>query len=103
MISEIAPKPAPMMRLDVRMEPVPLRSGVALGIGLLLVSLMGRLATIVVPVGIVGDLSLLVGLAGVCALLAGTVALKRYWFALAFLAFMIPLPIALYSQIAGPL
>jgi exosortase len=56
-----------------------------------------------VPVPFVGDLSFLLGLAGVCALMAGTGALRRYGFALAFLLFMIPLPVALYTAFASPL
>jgi exosortase len=83
--------------------PVAMTAGTALGIGLLMVSLLGRLATVLVPIPFVGDLSLLVGLAGLCALLAGSAALKRYWFAIFFLIFMVPLPIALYAKIASPL
>ena len=78
-------------------------SGTGLGIGLILGSILGRLVTVVVPVGFVGDLSLLVGLAGVVALLFGWGALRRFGFALGFLIFMIPLPVALYAQIATPL
>ena len=57
------------------------------------------------PVGFVGDLSLLIlGLAGlVVALLFGREALRRYGFAIGFLAFMVPLPVALYAMIASPL
>ncbi len=79
------------------------RGGLGLGLGLLCVSLLGRLATILIPVGIVGDMSFLVGLAGVCALLLGADALRRYWFAFFFLIFMVPLPVALYARIASPL
>ena len=42
-------------------------------------------------------------LAGLGATVAGTPALMRYWFAFFFLAFMVPLPVALYSMIANPL
>jgi exosortase len=86
-----------------RRGPVAVRSGVALGAGLLVLSLLGRLATIVVPVGIVGDLAFLFGLAGVVALLVGTAALRRFGFAIGFLVFMVPLPVALYTAIASPL
>jgi exosortase len=77
--------------------------GERLGAGLILASILGRLVTVAVPVGFVSDLSLLLGLAGVVALLFGREALGRYGFALAFLVFMIPLPVALYAQIASPL
>ena len=50
-----------------------------------------------------GDLALLVGLAGMFALILGTKALGRYWFVFFFLVFMVPLPIAMYSRIASPL
>lgn len=83
--------------------PVTVKAGVGLGIGFLIVSILARLATIVVPVGIVGDGGFLLGLAGVCALLFGTGAVRRYWFALFFLVFLVPLPVALYARIASPL
>ncbi len=70
---------------------------------MLVVALLGRMVTTVVPVGIVNDLAFLLGLAGVVALMAGREALGRYGFALFFLVFMVPLPIALYSAIASPL
>jgi exosortase len=86
-----------------RRGPTPLRGGVGIGLTLLVLALAGRLATIPVPVPFVGDLSFLLGLAGVCALMAGGGALRRYGFALAFLLFMIPLPVALYTAFASPL
>jgi exosortase len=86
-----------------RRGPVRVRKGVGLGVALLVISILGRLATIIVPVGIVGDGAFLLGLAGLCCLLFGTEALRRYWFALFFLVFMIPLPVALYAKIASPL
>jgi exosortase len=89
--------------LAAQRGPVAVRSGIGLGLGLLAVSMLGRLATILIPVGVVGDLSFLLGLAGICAVLFGRDALKRYWFAFFFLVFMIPLPVALYAQIASPL
>jgi exosortase len=64
---------------------------------------LGRLITIPLPIPFLGDLALLLGLAGIFAFLLGTVALRRYWFAFFFLVFMVPLPIALYSRIASPL
>jgi exosortase len=75
----------------------------ATGAGLIAASTVGRLATVMVPVGFVGDLSLVLGLAGVVAILFGRAALRRFGFAIGFLVFMIPLPIALYTQIASPL
>jgi exosortase len=86
-----------------RRGPVAVRAGVGLGLSLITFAILGRLATILVPVGFVGDLSFVVGLAGICALLFGTDVLRRYWFAFFFLIFMIPLPIALYTKIASPL
>ena len=82
---------------------VPVYGGIRVGILLLLISLAGLLATIPVPIFFLADLSLLIGLAGLFALLCGTAALKRYWFAFFFLIFMVPLPVALYSKIASPL
>jgi exosortase len=82
---------------------VPVTGGTSAGFSLLLISLAGRLATIPVPIFFLADLSLLIGLAGLFALLCGTAALKRYWFAFFFLIFMVPLPYALYSKIASPL
>jgi exosortase len=76
---------------------------VGLGILLLTFAILVKLATVVVVVGTLGDLALLAAIAGIVALLAGTGALKRYGFAIAFLMFMIPLPVALYALIASPL
>ena len=83
----------------------PIRAVPATGIGvtLLLIAILGRLATILIPVGFVGDLCFIAGLSGIVALLAGGDALRRYGFALAFLVFMVPLPIHLYTTIATPL
>lgn len=76
---------------------------VKLGAALLCLALLGRMATIVVPVGFASDLSFITGLAGICALFAGRAALHRFGFALTFLVFMVPLPIHLYTTIASPL
>ncbi len=73
------------------------------GVVMIVAAILGKLATVVVPVGFVGDLSLVLGLAGVVALLFGSDALGRFGFSIGFLVFMIPLPVALYSQIATPL
>jgi exosortase len=63
----------------------------------------GQLTTIALPIPFLGDIAFLIGLAGFFTLLFGTSALKRYWFAIFFLIFMVPLPVALYSKIASPL
>ncbi|MDR3620367.1 MAG: exosortase/archaeosortase family protein [Paludisphaera borealis] len=83
--------------------PVATRSGVALGSLLLTVALAVHLVTIPLPIPFLGDLALLVALAGGFTLLAGSAALKRYWFVFFFLIFMVPLPVALYARIASPL
>lgn len=77
--------------------------GIAAGLFLLGVCIVGRLLTTIVPIGICSDLSMLAGLAGIVSLLLGRNALRRYAFPLGFLGFMIPLPIALYATIASPL
>lgn len=82
---------------------VPVRGGGLIGAVLVLAAILGRLTATVIPVGIIGDTAFLLGLAGLVALLAGGAALRRYGFPLFFLIFMVPLPIALYTQIAGPL
>ena len=86
-----------------RRGPVPQRSAVGLGTVLILSSILGRLATVLIPVGFIGDLSFIVGLTGIAAILFGLGSVKRYGFALFFLIFMIPLPVALYAKIASPL
>ena len=87
----------------VQRGPVPVRSGVWLGGSLMGLAILGRLITIPLPIPFLGDLALLVGLAGMFAVLLGTAALMRYWFSFFFLVFMVPLPIALYSRLASPL
>ena len=83
--------------------PVPVRGGGALGLALLAGALLVKLGTVVIAVGTLGDLALIAAVAGVVALLAGSAALRRYGFAIAFLVFMVPLPVALYAAIASPL
>jgi EpsI family protein len=82
---------------------VALRGGLGWGLALTALAIVGKLATIVVPVGIVGDLSFLLGLIGLVGILGGSAVLRRYAFPLLFLVFMVPLPIALYTRIASPL
>lgn len=83
--------------------PVAVVGGVGVGVALVFFALAGRLVSIPLPIPFVGDVSFLIGLVGLFALLAGNAALKRYWFAFFFLLFMVPLPIALYARIASPL
>jgi exosortase len=86
-----------------RRGPVVIRSGLGVGAAMLGFSLAIKLATILIPFPVASDYGLLIGLAGICALLVGTEALKRFWFAFVFLIFLVPLPVALYSLIANPL
>lgn len=83
--------------------PVRVRGGAALGAFLLTFSIVLKLMTAVFVAGTIGDLALLFAIAGMLCLLAGSSALRRYWFAIAFLVFMIPLPVQLYALIASPL
>jgi exosortase len=83
--------------------PMTVRGGTRLGMALLTVSVLGRLATVLIPVGFVGDLSFLLGLAGVTALIGGADLLRRFGFGIFFLVFMVPLPNDLYARIASPL
>jgi exosortase len=78
-------------------------SGFWLGLVLLSLGIIGRLATVLLPVFFISDLSFLLALAGIVSMLFGSSVLKRYWFSIAFLVFMIPLPVALYAKIASPL
>ncbi len=70
---------------------------------MLTLALAVRLVTVPLPIPFLGDVAFLIGVAGLFALLCGSTALKRYWFAFFFLIFMVPLPIALYSKFASPL
>ncbi len=83
--------------------PVAIESGVASGGFLLLLALAVHLVTIPLPIPFLGNLALLVALAGGFTLMAGSAALKRYWFVFFFLIFAVPLPVALYARIASPL
>jgi len=90
-------------RESLRRGPIEKVGGGVLGTLLLGASILAKLATILVPVGIVGDLGFIVGIAGVCAVVGGRQALSRFGFAIGFLVFMVPLPVALYSMLASPL
>ncbi len=79
------------------------RAGLVTGGILLISALTLRLITIPLPIPFLGDLALLLGLAGIFTLQFGTDALRRFWFVFCFLLFMVPLPIAMYSRIASPL
>jgi len=79
------------------------KGGLGLGLSLLVASILGRLVMILLPIPFMGDLSFLLGIAGICSLIGGSQALRRYGFAIFFLIFMIPLPIALYTMLASPL
>jgi len=83
--------------------PAPERSGALLGFFMMAAALAVHLLTIPLPIPFLADLALLAALAGGFAIVAGTAALKRYWFPFFFLIFMVPLPIALYTKIASPL
>ncbi len=86
-----------------RRGPIAVRSGVTLGSALIGLALAIKLATIVVPFPAASDYGFLLALAGTCSILAGSGALKRFWFAFFFLSFMVPLPVAVYSLAANPL
>ncbi|WP_165075913.1 exosortase/archaeosortase family protein [Paludisphaera rhizosphaerae] len=79
------------------------RSGLWLGGLLLGASLTVNAVTLPLPIPFLGELAFLGALTGAFTMIAGPAALRRYWFPFAFLIFMVPLPIALYSRIASPL
>ncbi|QEH31699.1 Transmembrane exosortase (Exosortase_EpsH) [Aquisphaera giovannonii] len=83
--------------------PAPVRGGAILGGLLLAAAILVRLVAIPLPLAFLGELALIAGLAGLFAVLAGSAALRRYWFPFFFLLFMVPLPIALYTRVASPL
>jgi exosortase len=89
--------------LAARRGPTKPGGGVAIGLALVVAASLVKLGTAVIVVGTLGDLALVTTIAGVCALLAGAEALRRYGFAIGFLLFMIPMPVALYATIASPL
>jgi exosortase len=82
---------------------VPTRGGIVLGVLLLSAAIALRLVTIPLPIPFLAEIAFLVGLTGFAALVFGREVLRRYWFAILFLVFMIPLPVALYTKVASPL
>jgi exosortase len=86
-----------------RRGPVRVKGGSVLGGGLLAASVLICLLTIPLPIPFLGQIGFIAGLAGIFGLLFGEEALRRYWFALTFLVFMVPLPVAVYSRMASPL
>jgi exosortase len=77
--------------------------GVRLGALLLAAGLAGRLITVFLPIGLIADGSMILALAGAVSLIFGSRTLRTYAFPIAFLVFMIPLPVALYTMLANPL
>jgi len=86
-----------------RRGPLRIRGGVGIGLSMLGLSIVLALLTIPLPIPFVGQLSFLMRLTGLFGLLAGSEALRRFWFAFLFLIFMVPLPVAVYSRLASPL
>lgn len=78
----------------VPVRPRRLLGGVVLGLGLLV-----HLAACLARVNFVSGFALIGVLAGLVLLLWGSAALRRLWFPLAFLAFMVPLPEVTISQL----
>jgi exosortase len=85
-----------------RLEPAGWRTSFW-GVPLLLFAGVMRLAGAVFFYEWMDGLSLLPCLAGVCLLLGGRSALRWAWPAVAFLAFMLPLPWQVETALAGPL
>ncbi len=86
-----------------RRGPIADRPATALGLTMLIFAVIVNLATVIVPVPFVADLCFIIALAAVCTLLLGVSATYRFSFAIGFLIFMVPLPLALYSMVASPL
>ena len=94
---------AQVYRREGPLAPPQGKSGLWLGGVLLGTSLLVNLMTLPLPIPFLGELAFLGTLIGAFTMVAGPAALRRYWFPFAFLIFMVPLPIALYSRIASPL
>ncbi|HRD34531.1 MAG TPA: exosortase B [Rhodocyclaceae bacterium] len=79
-------------------KPAPLAGGVTLGVGLLLYVIGRSQAFYLFEVG-----SIIPVLAGVVLVLFGKAVLRRLWFALFFLFFMIPLPGSIIDAMTQPM
>lgn len=86
-----------------RHGPIADKPSVGLGLAMLIPALLVNLATVIVPVPFIADLCLLIAIAAVCTILLGREATRRFAFAIGFLVFMVPLPVALYATVASPL
>lgn len=73
------------------------------GLIMLVFAMLVNLATVIVPVPFVADLCLLLAIAAICTIVLGRAATRRFAFAIGFLLFMVPLPLALYTMVASPL
>ena len=78
--------------LLIRKTKIPVRPSPKLGYTVLAASLLAHVASCLARVNFLGCFALIGVLAGVILLLWGRTALRRLWFPLAFLAFMVPLP-----------
>ncbi|HUU93037.1 MAG TPA: EpsI family protein [Phycisphaerae bacterium] len=78
--------------LLIRHTSVPVRRNRLLGSVVLIGSLLFHLASCLARVNFASGFSLIGVLAGLVLLLWGTTALRRLWFPIVFLAFMVPLP-----------
>jgi len=85
--------------LLIRFTKVPVRPRPALGFTVLTVSLIVHLISCLARVNFASAFALIGVLAGVILILWGTTALRRLWFPLAFLAFMVPLPEVSIAQL----
>lgn len=86
-----------------RRGPVEVKGGVWLGGIMLGLGILMRLVRVALPIAFLGEMAFLLGLAGIFGIFFGTAALRRYWFPLSFLVFMVPLPVAVYTRLASPL
>ena len=78
--------------LLIRKTKIPVRPSPKLGFTVLAASLLVHVASCLARVNFTGCFALIGVLAGIILILWGTTAVRRLWFPLAFLAFMVPLP-----------